>query len=194
MPLATSPKPRGNAAERILAAAAECVPALGAAGVSLQAVADQAGVSKALIHYHFKDRDALLARLVDWLTLDVLEREEAAAAEASAVTALDTLWQLLDGDLRSGRLRALVELGHERGELVREAARRSRDARRQQMALTIERIFGALTLRPRVPAPLIADVTLAFVDGLAVDAGVTPDANHRLFYDVFWLSVLSLAE
>jgi AcrR family transcriptional regulator len=194
MPLATSPKPRGNAAERILAAAAECVPALGAAGVSLQAVADQAGVSKALIHYHFKDRDALLARLVDWLTLDVLEREEAALADARAVSALDTLWQLLDADLRSGRLRALVELGHERGELVREAARRSRDARRQQMALTIERIFDALALRPRVPAPLIADVTLAFVDGLAVDAGVTPDANHRLFYDVFWLSVLSLAE
>jgi AcrR family transcriptional regulator len=194
MPLATPSKPRGNAAERILAAAAECVPALGAAGVSLQAVADQAGVSKALIHYHFKDRDALLARLVDWLTLDMLEREEAALADARATTALDTLWQLLDADLRSGRLRALVELGHERGELVREAARRSRDARRQQTALSAERIFAALALRPRVPAALIADVTLAFVDGLAVDAGVTPDANHRLFFDVFWLSVLSLAE
>ena len=194
MPPATSQKTRGNAAERILAAAAECVPVLGAAGVSLQAVADQAGVSKALIHYHFKDRDALLARLVDWLTLDLLEREEAALADARATTALDTLWQLLESDIRSGRLRALVELGHERGELVREAVIRSRDARRRQTSLTIERIFGALALRPRVPTPLIADVTLAFMDGLAVDAAVTPDANHRLFYDVFWLSVLSLVE
>ena len=189
-----SSKPRGNAAERILAAAAECVPSLGAAGVSLQAVADQAGVSKALIHYHFKDRDALLARLIDWLTLDVLEREEAALADATAATVLDTFWQVLDGDLTSGRLRALVELSHERGEVVREAAVRSRAARCQQTSLTIERIFAALSLRPRVPAALIASVTLTFVDGLAIEAAVNPDATHRLLFDVFWLSVLSLAE
>ena len=69
------PKARGNAAERILAAAAECVSALGAAQVSMQAVADGAGVSKALIHYHFRDRDELLARLADWLTVELVRGE-----------------------------------------------------------------------------------------------------------------------
>ena len=64
--------------ERILAAAAECVSALGAAQVSMQAVADGAGVSKALIHYHFRDRDELLARLADWITVELVQGEEVA--------------------------------------------------------------------------------------------------------------------
>ena len=74
------PRTRANAADRILHAAAACVSALGAARVSLQTVADEAGVSKALIHYHFRDRDALLTQLVDVLTADVLRGEEEALA------------------------------------------------------------------------------------------------------------------
>jgi AcrR family transcriptional regulator len=188
------PRARGNAAERILAAAAECVGTLGAAQVSLQTVADAAGVSKALIHYHFRDRDELLARLVDWVTVQFVHGEDLALAEADATTALDALWTWLEGELVSGRLRTLVELAGERGEAVRDAIRRSREARRAQATLTIERLFAALSLTPRLPAPLVGDVTVAFVDGLAGEMAVDPEGNHRLRFDVFWLSVLSLAE
>ena len=188
------PRARGNAAERILAAAAECVGQLGAAQVSLQTVADSAGVSKALIHYHFRDRDELLARLVDWVTVQLVQGEDAALAEADATTALDALWGWLEGELASGRLRALGELAGERGASVRDAVRRSREARRAQATLTIERLFAVLSLRPRLPAPLVGDVTVAFLDGLAGEVAVEPEGNHRLRFDVFWLSVLSLAE
>ena len=188
------PRARGNAAERILAAAAECVGQLGAAQVSLQTVADSAGVSKALIHYHFRDRDELLARLVDWVTVELVHGEELALADADAATALDALWRWLEGELTSGRLRALGELAGERGEAVRDAVRRSREARRAQATLTIERLFAALALTPRLPAPLVGDVTVAFLDGLAGEMAVEPEGNHRLRFDVFWLSVLSLAE
>lgn len=189
-----SPRTRGNAPERILAAAAQCVGALGAAQVSLQTVAAAAGVSKALIHYHFRDRDALLAQLGDWLTDVVVAGEDAALADAAPTEGLDSLWRWLDGELATGRIRALVDLAQERGEAVREAVRRSRAARRAQATRTIERLFAALSLTPRLPAPLVGDVTLAFVDGLAGEAAVEPEANHRLRFDVFWLSVLSLAE
>jgi len=188
------PRARGNAAERILAAAAECVGQLGAAQVSLQTVADSAGVSKALIHYHFRDRDELLARLVDWVTVALVQGEDLALTDADATTALDALWTWLEAELVSGRLRALVELAGERGEAVRDAVRRSREARRAQATLTIERLFAALALTPRLPAPLVGDVTVAFLDGLAGEMAVEPEGNHRLRFDVFWLSVLSLAE
>jgi AcrR family transcriptional regulator len=188
------PKARGNAAERILAAAAECVSALGAAQVSMQAVADGAGVSKALIHYHFRDRDELLARLADWLTVELVHGEEVALDEAAPQAGVDALWTWLDDALRSGRMRALVELGLERGEPVRQAVRRSREARRAQATLTIERLFAALGLQPRLPPPLLADVTVAFVEGLAGEVALEPDANRRLRFDVYWLSVLNLAE
>jgi AcrR family transcriptional regulator len=188
------PRARGNAAERILASAAECVGQLGAAQVSLQTVADSAGVSKALIHYHFRDRDELLARLVDWVTVQLVQGEDLALAEADATTALDALWGWLEGELVSGRLRALGELAGERGGAVRDAVRRSREARRAQATLTIERLFAVLSLTPRLPAPLVGDVTVAFLDGLAGEVAVEPEGNHRLRFDVFWLSVLSLAE
>jgi AcrR family transcriptional regulator len=192
----TAPRPRarGNAPERILAAAAECAGLLGAAQVSLQTVAGVAGVSKALIHYHFRDRDALLARLADWLSDALVEGEEEALAAADAAGGLDALWGWLAGELASGRIRALVDLAQERGEAVRSAVRRSREARRAQATRTIERLFGALSLTPRLPAPLVGDVTVAFVDGLAGEAALDPDANLRLRFDVYWLSVLSLAE
>ena len=188
------PKARGNAAERILAAAAECVSALGAAQVSMQAVADGAGVSKALIHYHFRDRDELLARLADWLTVELVRGEEVALDGAPPAEGLDALWGWLDDALQSGRLRALVELGLERGEPVRQAVRRSREARRAQATLTTERLFAALGLQPRLPPPLVADVTVAFFEGLAGEVALEPDANRRLRFDVYWLSVLNLAE
>ena len=188
------PKARGNAAERILAAAAECVSALGAAQVSMQAVADGAGVSKALIHYHFRDRDELLARLADWLTVELVQGEEVALDGAPAQEALDALWAWLDDALESGRLRALVELGLERGVPVRQAVRRSREARRAQATLTIERLFAAMGLQPRLPPPLLADVTVAFVEGLAGEVALEPDANRRLRFDVYWLSLLNMAE
>jgi len=195
MPSASErPRTRGNAAERILAAAAESVGALGAAQVSLQVVADAAGVSKALIHYHFRDRDELLARLVDWVTVQLVQGEDLALADADATTSLDALWAWLVGELTSGRMRVLVDLAGERGDQVRDAVRRSREARRAQATITIERLFAALSLRPRLPAPLIGDVTVAFADGLAGEVAIEPEGNPRLRFDVFWLSVLSLAE
>jgi AcrR family transcriptional regulator len=189
-----APRARGNAADRILAAAAECAGALGVPQVSMQAVADSAGVSKALIHYHFRDRDELLARLADWLSGALGQGEALALEDTDATSQLDALWLWLEGELTSGRLRALVDLGQERGAPVREAVRRSRELRRAQATQTIELLFDRLALRPRLPAPLMGDVWVALADGLAVEAAIEPEANLRLRFDVFWLSVLNLAE
>ena len=64
--------PRLSAPTRILQAAAACIVARGASQLSLQEVAQAADVSKGLIHYHFHDKETLLARLarVDVLVLD----------------------------------------------------------------------------------------------------------------------------
>ena len=189
-----APRARGNAADRILAAAAECAGMLGVAQVSMQAVADAAGVSKALIHYHFRDRDELLARLADWLAGALVHGEGLALVDTDATSQLDALWFWLEAELSSGRLRALVDLGQERGAPVRDAVRRSRELRRAQATQTLQRLFDGLSLHPRLPVPLVGDVWVALADGLAVEAAIEPDANLRLRFDVFWLSVLSLAE
>lgn len=179
---------------RILHAAARRIVTGGVSSLSMQDVADAAGVSKGLIHYHYHDKETLLARLTEWVTRESLARERQALAQSTPRTAVDDLWTLVEGELERGHLRVLIELSQERGALVAEAVRESAQARRDAAAQTVTRLFDVLELKPRVPVPLLADVIVAFVDGLAIHAAVAPEHNHRVAFDVFWLSLLSLAE
>ena len=180
--------------ERILYAAAARIVAGGTANLSMQDVADAAGVSKGLIHYHFHDKETLLTRLIEWMTHESIQREAATLAQSAPKTAVDDLWTWVAGEIERGHLRVLNELAQERGPLISGAIRLSARARREAAAGTVDRLFALLELRPRVPVPLLADVIVAFIDGLAIHASLAPEANHRVAFDVLWLSLLSLAE
>ena len=185
---------RRNASERILHGAARRLTEVGAAELSLQDVAAAAGVSKALIHYHFADKELLLVRVVEWTTSEVVMREERALANATAAGAVDALWMCLAAELELGHLRVLLELSQYRAPQVQEAVERSLGDRSAATARTISRLFTLLELRPRVPIELLASVVTAFTDGLA-SRPRRPDATEaRVAFDVFWLSILSLAE
>ncbi|MEJ7811515.1 MAG: TetR/AcrR family transcriptional regulator [Gemmatimonadaceae bacterium] len=187
-------RPRADASERILRATAHAIVATGAVTLTMHDVAEEAGVSKGLIHYHFHDKETLLARLVEWMTRNLVARERSALTESVPRHAIDDLWAWLDGELRRGHLRVLSELAEWRGPLVRREVIESARARRATATDTVEQLFAFLGLKPRIPAGLMADVVVAFVDGLAVSTVVVPEGNPRAAYDVFWLSLLSLAE
>lgn len=182
------------ARDRIMRATVERILAGGVAHLSMQDVADAASVSKGLIHYHFHDKEALLARVVEWTAEGLVAREREAMAGAPSAHAVDALWEWLDGELRAGRLRVLIELAHEPGDVVRAAVRAAAQARRTAAAHSIDTLFRRLSLKPRIPVPLLAGLTVAFVDGLAIEAEVEPDANLRVSFDVFWLAMLNMAE
>ncbi len=95
----TEPSPSGAAPgvggrERIMREARELFTRDGFAAVSMQQIADAAGVNKATLYHHFKDKEALFLAVV------VRERALVAAAVDSALAA--------DGPLRS-RLLAVAE-------------------------------------------------------------------------------------
>lgn len=185
---------RGAAAGRILEATSACIVQKGAADVSLQDVAEAAGVSKALIHYHFHDKGELLARLVEWLRAGLVARQRTALTDVSGSAALDALWQWLSDELDRGDLRALLDLALVQGASVQAAVRITAAERRDAATQVITALFEALGLTPRVPASLIGDAFVAFVDGLALDRVVEPDRNARISFDVFWLAMLSLTD
>ena len=160
----------------------------------MQQVADSARVSKALIHYHYHDKESLLEQVATWATARIMEREHAALDGATASTAVDALWQWLDAELEGGHVRLLLELGQYRAPRVQAAVRQSLVVRRATAAGTIRRLFGLLELRPRVPEELLAAVVIAFVDGLASHPRTDDESDVRVTFDVFWLSLLSLAE
>lgn len=183
-----------DAPQRILDAARRRIAQEGIGGASLQEIAAEAGVSKPLLLYHFGDKAALLARLATALADALVAREGAALGGAEGSEAIDALWRWLAAELERGDLRVLAALGAEGAPLVRDAMVRGAERRREAAAHTVSRLFALLGLRPRVAPPLLADVVVAFVDGLAVDASARPAADQRVRFDVFWLAMLSLAE
>ena len=183
-----------DARARIVDAGVRCIAREGVAGASMAAIALDAGVSKALLHYHYHDRATLLAEIVERIGVRTIERERVAIDSSSGVGGLDALWRWLDGELRRGELAALAELALVREGAVRTATRTVASDRRQRAACTIERLFAELDLTPKVPAPLMADAAVAFVDGLALDVANGSVREPRISYDVFWLALLGLTE
>jgi len=81
---------------KILQSAFDCFGHSGYHGTSLKEIARHAGVSKALIHYHFESKETLLFELEGWLHRQVFQTISAIASDAepgleTAMNALDEM-------------------------------------------------------------------------------------------------------
>lgn len=159
----------------------------------MAAIAAEGGVSKALLHYHYDDRERLLAEVVTQLGRRIIGRERAAMHAATGSGAVDALWEWLAGELSRGELRALLELATQHEPGVRSAADAVALGRGRAATQTVEQLFADLGLTPRMPAALLGDASMAFIDGLAISAP-SPGRDPRVSFDLFWLALLSLAE
>lgn len=183
---------RAPASRRILDAARELVSEGGAAQLSMGDVAARAGVSKALVHYHFTDKDTLVSALAEEVGRGVVERERAAIAQADAGHALDGYWRWLEGELRTGDAQILTALAECDSERVRALSRRIASDRRAAAMDHVTHVFESLSLTPRVPAALVADTVVAFIDGLATAYALDPTRDPRPAFDVLWLALITL--
>jgi AcrR family transcriptional regulator len=92
--------PRRSARERILAAAVERIASDGIDDVRIARIAMAAGVSSALVHYHFATREALLAQALEYSYGAVGDARTAAAQPAGGSHA-EHLAQMIDQCLPS---------------------------------------------------------------------------------------------
>jgi AcrR family transcriptional regulator len=182
------------ATRRILDAARVLVARGGAGAVSMGDVAERAGVSKALVHYHFRDKDSLLQAVVEDIGLAVLQRARHALVSDADAHALDAYWTWLAGELQAGELRMLISLAAHDSDRVRAASRRVALQRRELAAEHATLVFSKLGLNPRVPPPLMAETIVAFVDGLVASQALDERRDPRPAFDVLWLALLTLAE
>lgn len=157
----------------------------------MAAIAIEAGVSKALLHYHYTDRRHLLVEVVHQLAHRITTRESAAVGTAASSGVVDALWRSVQHELDLGELRLLLELGTLHEPELRAAMREAHDARLGVATATVERVFGGLGIAPRMPSALLATVSMALVDGLAISP-TRHDA--RASFDLLWLALLDLTE
>ena len=166
----------------------------GAAEISMGDVAANAAVSKALVHYHFRDKDSLLVALAEQTGQAVITRAHGALRSTSDEHVLDACWNAVEEELRAGDLRILLALAEYDSDPLRAVCRRFAAERRELASVQIAEVLGHLGLRLRVPAELVADTVIAFIDGLTLANALESERPTRPAFDVLWLALLTLAE
>jgi AcrR family transcriptional regulator len=177
---------------RLLDAAVAILRDEGAAAVSVQRVADIAGTSKGLVHYHFSDKDALLTACTHQLTAQLVEDEAAALTSSTPASALDDLWAVLSRPAYRGRRRALLALLTAPTERTRLVLRDSSAARRDAAERTVDALTRLLRFEVPLSRSALSMAFMSFADGLTLEPSGEMAAPHRQAYDAFWLAVLSL--
>lgn len=95
----------------VLVAAADVLREQGHGGASMRAVAERAGVRLSLVQYHFGSKSGLLVAVLEHLTEDLLERQQALWDDGRAFAEQwRTACAYLGEDVESGYVRTLWEL------------------------------------------------------------------------------------
>jgi AcrR family transcriptional regulator len=178
---------------RILEEARAILTAHGADALSMSEVAARAAVSKALIHYHFADKRALL--------LDVMSeaagragRRVAEAAPSGNDDALERAWKWLDHEARAGDVRVLHELSRNEDARVGEAARASVLEWEAAARGLARAVLDALGVHPRIPSGMCEQLFATYAHGVIARAGAHNGSAERAGFDTLWLALLTLAE
>jgi AcrR family transcriptional regulator len=179
---------------RMLDAARTIVAQGGAAALSTGDVAIAAGVSKALVHYHFRDKETLLAQLARHVGDAVVAREGDVVLRTDAPRPLDAYWEWVHAELDAGDVRVLLALTPGASDIV-SAALDDVLARRRMMATRhVDGVFAHFGFRPHVPPAVLGDAMVALLDGLAASSALLPAQNARATFDAIWLGLLTLVD
>ena len=126
---------RARTRRRILDAAVRRIAVEGIDDVRVARIAMDAGVSAALVHYHFDSREALLVEALEH-SFDFAGDQRLAAAATEGATAVERLRALIDS--------SLPEPGAQRDDFVLWAELWLRAARREELREVAGRLYARL--------------------------------------------------
>jgi AcrR family transcriptional regulator len=166
--------------ERLLEATVRLLVSVGWAGVTTRAVAEEAGVNPALVHYHFRGVDELRREAVR-RALNVLVSASMTKLEAApdpATGAREALEEVLRAERRDPTLSVLLleaAEGSIRDEVLREEfAALLKDLRAQLTGWIAEQTGSG-------DAPAVAALVLAALDGIYLHHLLDPDLDVAAF-------------
>lgn len=180
------------AVDRIADAAVDRLCLEGAANLTVGAVAKAAGISSALVHYHFEHKQGLLRAAAERLATARLERRTRPLA-GSGLDAIDALRFSLEAEAGRGAERAwhdLLHLGRD-DETIRGTLERYREAETRALAERLPLLLKSLGVTSAIASEQLAAMVRTALDGfgLSLATGVARD-TVRSAYDAFWLVVI----
>lgn len=186
-----------NSRDRIAEAACAVVQDTGIADLTIADVGRRAGVSSALVHYHFNTKQELLAAASERLAARRSEVRAVALSSTSGLAALDAVWAALATGPGSAAERAWLDLTllARSDSAVRGTLAVKRRAERASIATTLPRLFRDLGAVPTASWDETAATILLFLDGVALAlAEGFPEDEVRAAYDAFWLGLVAAGQ
>ncbi len=183
-----------NSIDRIVDEACRVIGEAGLGALTVGVVAERAGVSTALVHYHFDTKARLVVASAERIAEVRTLRRGSALDAAGGLAALDELWRALVAGIDDGVERAWLELVlHARADAEVAAVLvtpriAARDAMARRLPLLLRELGAAL---PASAEEMAASLE-AQLDGLALALlGGQDAAVVRSAYDAFWLTLLA---
>jgi AcrR family transcriptional regulator len=179
---------RADRRDALLDAAVELVVSGDADAVSMEAVAERAGVSRPLVYKHFANRGELLAAVYQ-REARLLHRE--LAAEVGAAETVEGMFRTL---IR-GALRAAADRGHVFSAL-RTAGGRTHELRREQRGRDVQTVqaFAGRAMRElgldRRRATATTATLLAAIDPVLTQWRLRPTAEHALLLEEIYIGMV----
>ncbi len=175
----------GDKAQRIIAAMRSSVGARGAAGSTFDQVAQEAGVSRGLLHYYFGSKERLLAEVVRHdcdLRLAALEQRLAHANSLDAIVnvLITSLEAFLDQDASddAALIYEMFSASRHHEEMQAEMAELYRRVREEVGAALREKEREGIA-KLRGDADAVASILFALADGMALQRLSDPDWDSR---------------
>lgn len=176
---------------QILDAAARCFEKKGFASTTIQEIADEAGMTKSMIHYYFENKQALIGELQAFVYERYLHKVRARLAELGSETegrAHEALSQAFEIVRDKGFLRLQLELLSEAGrdpEIMKRLAvlqRRSRDV----VGEGVKAVLGTKAETLPISTDVLSALISAVLHGLRVFEYVEgDDAKTKETYELF---------
>lgn len=189
-------KPKPNALDRLVDEACLVIGEAGLANLTIGLVAERAGVSTALIHYHFDTKARLLVASAERIAGRRASRRSAALSAKSGLAALDELWTQLEAGVSDGLERAWLELvlWARDDDQVAAALAAPQPGEREAIVRRLPSLLRELGATPHASSEELAAALDAQLDGLTIALlGGQDRAAVRTAYDAFWLTLLAAA-
>ncbi len=192
--LERTPSASVDAKERIVAAARGQVLRGGEGAASSAQVANAAGVSKALVYYHFHDNRELLCGLVEDCEERIRNRLERDGRLERRSNPVEEFRAWVEREFDAGDANVLIRLGQVEDVVVRQASLRAVETFQAAVGRQMETTFQRLRTPPPLPMDFLAKLMATMIIGvLAGGDGVSaPERNELL--DMVWLAVLRLGD
>lgn len=185
---------RAASRDAIIRAADTVVRRRGAGGLTVEAVAREAGCAKGLVHYHLKTKRELLEIVAAHLAESRTRAWTRAFGAADPTEVIDRTWELLADESENGTIRAWTSLFGPGGPITEPTARQAAAAFGRTLGAAADGMLRSMGHAPSIPPDEIGWLLAAVLNGMGelLASGVDRERLEGA-YAAAWLGILSLA-